>query len=146
VASFFLAGIIQGSIPDAEIHPQDYRVRIKAAIERAFPGADIYCPVEDHPASLGYGPGESRRVFFDLMACAGRSDVLIAYVPEASMGTAVEMWEAHRRGRVVVAVSPLARNWVIRFLADAVVCDLVAFEEFVEDGRLAALIEEKRAT
>ena len=62
------------------------------------------------------------------------------------MGTAVEMWEAHRRGRIVVVVSPLAKNWVIRFLADAVVGDLDAFEAFVDDGRLASLIEEKRAT
>ena len=41
-------------------------------------------------------------------------DLLIAYVPEASMGTAIEMWEAHQHARVVVTITPLSHNWVVQ--------------------------------
>ena len=48
---------------------------------------------------------------------AAASDLLIAYVPTASMGTALEMYVAHERGVPVVTISPLAENWVVRALS-----------------------------
>ena len=36
----FLAGIMQGSIPENGIHEQDYRPRIKAILEAHVPGAE----------------------------------------------------------------------------------------------------------
>ena len=33
-------------------------------------------------------------------------DVLLAFVPEASMGTAIEMWEAYQHGAAVITISP----------------------------------------
>jgi hypothetical protein len=41
---------------------------------------------------------------------------------------------------VVVAVSPMAENWVIRFVADAVLSDVEAFEDFVSSGHLERLM------
>jgi hypothetical protein len=63
----------------------------------------------------------------------------VAYLPEASMGTAVEMWEAHRAGKLVLAITPLARNWVVRFLSHRVYHDLAEFEEAVRSGELMEL-------
>jgi len=35
------------------------------------------------------------------------------FVPEASMGTAIEMWEAHQHGAAVITISPLKHNWAV---------------------------------
>ena len=48
---------------------------------------------------------------------AARCDLVIAYLPQASMGTALEMWEAWRAGVPVMAITPLAANWVVRVCA-----------------------------
>ena len=141
--TFFLAGIIQGSLTSESIHAQDYRERIKTAIARTVPGADVYCPVEHHPQSLSFADDHARGVFFDLMARAARADVLVAYLPEASMGTAIEMWNAYHAGRVVLCISPMTLNWVVRFLADRVFESVEAFEAFLARGELQALIVEK---
>ena len=141
--TFFLAGIIQGSLPDA-IHDQDYRAEIGRMVRRHFPDASVFDPFADHPDSLAYDPERGRAVFFDLMDRARESDVVIAFVPEASMGTAIEMWRAHRAGRVVVAVSPLAENWVVRFTTDRVVPDVAGLERLFASGELAALLAERR--
>ena len=103
MTSFFIGGIIQGSINDVAIHPQDYRTRIKDLLLRWVPGADVYCPIENHPDSLRYEDTHARSVFFGHVDRCGETDVLVAYLPEASMGTAVEMYEAQRKGHIVLA-------------------------------------------
>ena len=140
MATFFVAGIIQGSRADEAIHPQDYRTSLVGLLREAFPDAEVYCPIENYPNSLGFSDEVARSTFFGLMERAGRADVLVAYVPEASMGTAIEMWQAHRQGRLVVAISPLRSNWVVRFVSHAVLPDVAAFERFVRSGELARLL------
>jgi hypothetical protein len=141
MTTFFLAGIIQGSLTGDGIHAQDYRERLKAAIRRAVPDADIYCPIEHHPQSLAFAEDHARQVFFDLMRRAAEADVLVAYVPEASMGTAIEMWKAFEAGVPLVTVSPLAANWVVKHLSDVVLPDLDAFRLWIAGGGLDKLLK-----
>ena len=61
------------------------------------------------------------------------------------MGTAIEMWEAFQRGRVVLAVTPLRENWVVKFLTDAVLDSLEGLETFITSGELDVLLARKRA-
>ncbi len=133
---FFLAGIMQGSHLASTIHNQDYRVRIKQLLSEHFPGADIYDPLADHAGSLGYDAERGRTVFFHHNRLCGEVDVVLAFVPEASMGTAVEMWEGHRNGKFVVAISPMKHNWAVRFLSHALYTDLDEFEEALSSGHL----------
>ena len=63
--------------------------------------------------------------------CGEEVDVLIAYVPEASMGTAIEIWEAWKNGALVLAISPMDQNWAIRFLSHAIYPDLESFKRSV---------------
>lgn len=140
--TFFIAGIMQGSQPDG-IHGQDYRDRLRQILGDAFPGAEVFCPFENHPQSVSYGDERGRNVFTDLVERAGHADVVVAYLPEASMGTAVEMWEAFQKGRLVIAISPLHRNWVVKFLTHRICADLAEFEEFVVSGELKRLIDER---
>lgn len=138
----FLAGIIQGSLPDS-IHAQDYRKAIGALIEKHLPDAEMYDPFANHPDSLRYDPERGRDVFFELMDRAGESDVLIAFIPEASMGTAIEMWNAFHTGAVIISVSKLTENWAVRFLSDAIVPDVAELEAFIASGKLAKLVKSK---
>ncbi len=138
----FIAGIIQGSLPDS-VHDQQYRTDIGTLIRDHLPDATVYDPFDEHPDSLAYDPAKGRDVFFDLMDRASQADVLIAFAPEASMGTAIEMWNAFHAGAVIVTVSPLTENWVIRFLSDAILPDINALREFLHTGKLEALMEEK---
>lgn len=140
----FLAGIIQGSIAEAGIHRQDYRARIKEILRRHLPGSDVYCPIENHPNSLVYDNDKAREVFTDHVRMAAESDLLLAYIPEASMGTAVEMWETWRAGRPIVAISPLTENWVVKLLSTRLVRTLDEFETLASSGELARIVSESR--
>ncbi len=135
---FFLAGIMQGSHVDDVLHHQGYRARLKRLLADHFPAAEVYDPLADHQDSLGYDDVRGREVFERHNAMCRTVDVVIAFVPEASMGTAIEMWEAHRHGRFVVAVSPLVHNWVVRFCSHRVYPDLEAFETALTSGHLQA--------
>jgi len=138
----FVAGIMQGSLVEMGIHDQDYRVAIGAAIKARFPEAEVIDPLELHPdGGVNYGPEKAKRTLLEMAEEAARADVLIAYLPEASMGTAVEIWQAYRAGKPILAISPLAENWVIRFLSTRVFPSLGAFESFVAEGELEKLFE-----
>ncbi|MDR2391149.1 MAG: hypothetical protein LBE84_05670 [Planctomycetota bacterium] len=139
---FFIGGIIQGSLPDG-IHSQDYRKEIAVLLRNAFPGAEVFDPIKEYPDSLSYNDAKGEAAFRDLMRRAGECDVLVAFIPEASMGTAIELWNASRNGALVVAVSGLKRNWVVRFLSDRIVPDLPALKKFILDGGLADAVAEK---
>lgn len=141
---FFLAGIMQGSHRQAVLHDQDYRRRLRALIEGHIPGADVYDPLSDHRNSLEYEELTAREVFYRHNRLCREVDVVVAFVPEASMGTAIEMWEAHEHGQgVVVCVSPLAHNWAVRYCSHLLYPDLEAMEaELRKSGRLARRIED----
>ena len=136
----FLAGIMQGSHLAAVLHNQSYRTHIKALLESHLDSVDVYDPLADHSDSLDYDEEQGRRVFMHHNQLCREVDVLLAFVPEASMGTAIEMWEAHRHGRVVLSISPLEHNWAVRFLSDEIYPDLETFEAALTSGRVAAQI------
>jgi hypothetical protein len=142
---FFLAGIMQGSHREATLHEQAYRPRLKALLEASFPGAQVYDPLADHAQSLDYDADLGRSVFMHHNRLCGEVDVVVAFVPEASMGTAIEMWEAHRNRRTVITISPLSHNWAVRFLSDAVYDDVAAFERALAREEIAAIISAKLA-
>ncbi len=136
----FLAGIIQGSLPGLSVHPQTYRERLKDILKAALPEAEVFCPVEGHPNSPSYTKEQAREVFFHHIGVAATSDLVVAFCPEASMGTAIEMYEAYRNRVPVVCISPMETNWSVRLLSERVLPDLAAFEEFARDGGLARLL------
>ena len=138
---FFLAGIMQGSHRTNELHGQDYRGWLRQLLRDHFPDSHIYDPLTDHQNSVDYDARRGREVFYFHNRLCRDVDVLVAYVPEASMGTAIEMWEAYEHGRgLVLAISPLTHNWAIRFCSHAVYPDLDAFATAVRNGEIARLV------
>lgn len=133
---FFIAGIMQGSRQDLDICSQDYRTAITDIILERYPEAEIVCPLDLYPDSPYYGPEEGKRTFMDLTTRAREADVLIAYLPEASMGTAIEMWEAHGAGIPILTISPMVENWVVKFLSTRIFPGLADFARFISDDGL----------
>ena len=141
----FVAGIMQGSHLGTAMHNQEYRRKLGEMLREHLPAADVYDPLAGHGNSLDYDDATARRVFLEHVEMCRQVDVLLAFVPEASMGTAIEMWQAHQCGQVVVAISPLKHNWAVKFLSDVLYGDLLEFEEDLVSGRLAARLEQVRA-
>jgi hypothetical protein len=132
---------MQGSHLGELLHNQDYRPRLKQLLAEAFPGSSVYDPLADHQNSLAYDDQTARRVFFHHNRLCRDVDAVIAYVPEATMGTAIEMWEAHNAGRAVITVSPLIHNWAVKFCSHAIYADWDAFEAAVRRGEVTQIIE-----
>ena len=133
----FISGIMQGSRTDTKIVAQDYRREFTQLLERHFSDVEIIDPIELHPNSVTYSPEQAKRTLLELIEMTGEVDVLVAYVPSASMGTAVEMWQAYRAGVPIYTISPLAANWVVRSLSEQVFPDIESFHAFVASGGLA---------
>ena len=132
----FIAGIMQGSRLDSFIDDQDYRRRIAEVVLQRFPGAEILDPNEIHPEGVSYGDVQAKATLLAMAGLAAQADLVVAYVPRASMGTAIEMWQAYQAGIRLVTISPMGANWVVRYLSDAVLPDLEAFGRWVAEGQL----------
>ena len=130
---------MQGSREDHLIDDQDYRSRISSALKAKLPGVQITDPYQLDPGSVDYDLADTRRAFKTNTAIVADADVLIAYLPQASMGTAIEMWTAFNADKLIVAVTPLKHNWVIRVTADAVLPNLDSLIELIESGGLARI-------
>jgi hypothetical protein len=133
---FFIAGIMQGSRRDDDICDQDYRGTIREIILAKYPDAEVICPFELYPDSVGYGYEEGRSTFLELARRAGETDFLVAYLPEASMGTAIEMWQAYGTGARILCISPMVDNWVVKFLSDRVFDSIEGFADFISSNGL----------
>ena len=132
----FIGGIMQGSRHDLDIDDQDYRRVIAEAIVERHPGAEILDPNELHPNGVTYDDEMAKGTLLEMFKVASKADLLVAYAPTASMGTAIEMWHAYASGAPVITISPMAANWVVKYLSAAVLPDLAAFRLWVADGGL----------
>jgi hypothetical protein len=137
----FIGGIMQGSRLDHRIDDQDYRRIITDAIREHHPDAEIVDPNELHPDGVDYDDALAKRTLLEMADLAGKADLVVAYAPRASMGTAIEMWEAFQAGVPVVTISLMSANWVVKHLSSAVLSDLRAFRTWVGDGGLDKLAD-----
>ncbi|MCJ7508257.1 MAG: hypothetical protein MUO85_05945 [candidate division Zixibacteria bacterium] len=128
---FFLAGIIQGSKKGRNLHNQDYRKKIRFLLKKYFPQARIIDPVKVHPNSAEYASTKGKRVFHRSIEQAKGCDCFIAYLPTASMGTAIEMWECKNKKIPIWTISPLRENWSVKFLSSRVFKNMREFEKFI---------------
>jgi len=142
--TYFISGVMGGSSTKLhnkeDLASQDYRARISQIIGRVDPVAHVVDPMDrvvDRAASQGLtidqllrAPDNStiRGAFEDVVDLASQCDVVISNLPEASMGSAVELWEAKKMGRTVLTVSPMAGNWLIRSVSDHNFSDLEDLE------------------
>lgn len=136
----FIAGVMQGVRQDDQIDSQDYRVRISDSLRRHIPQVYITDPWAMNPNSVNYDADKARRTFLKMTKVASQADLLIAYLPIPSMGTAMEMWEAFQAGTYIIAVSPLIHHWALRFTANEILPDLDSLIGEIENGRIQQLL------
>jgi hypothetical protein len=140
----FIAGVMQGARLDDQVDDQNYRVRITEALQTYLPDVHISDPWALNPGSVNYDEVRARRTFHDMTNLAGTADLLIAYLPTVSMGTAMEMWQAHQSDTYIVAVTPHEHHWAIRFTADEIMPDLDSLFARIEDGTMARVLLGRR--
>lgn len=127
----FIAGVMQASSLSKGIVDQRYRSEIRSTLLARWPALDVVDPFELHPDSVEYQDAEAKATLFRLLELARTSDLLIAYAPVASMGTALEMYAAYLQDVPVLTISPMTDNWVVRALSKRVFPDLVSFSDYV---------------
>jgi len=137
----FIAGIMQGSKKGKGIQEQDYRARIREAIKLRFPEVEVLDPFSLFPDSVEYDDRRAKQVLFDMAAEAASSDVLIAYLPEASMGSALEMIRAYDNGKTVYCITPMEKNWFINSVSTRNFVDLDDFVTWLQQTQLEDLID-----
>jgi len=103
-------------------------------LKKYLPDTEIIDPVEIHPESAYYDSEEARKVFFQSVKNCLGCNLMIAYLPEASMGTAVEMWESFRNNIPVWTISPLEENWAIRILSTKNFLSFDDLETYLKDN------------
>jgi hypothetical protein len=130
----FIAGIMQGSRLDRYISDQDYRQIIAEAFLEHHAHVEILDPNELHPNGVDYDDQKAKTTLLEMVDLASQADLVVAYAPQASMGTAIEMWQAFQARVPLVTISPMAANWVIKHLSSVVLPDLAAFRMWVADG------------
>jgi nucleoside 2-deoxyribosyltransferase len=138
----FFAGIIQGSKKGQTVHSQDYRNELKRLITNSHRNIEIFDPVDGHQESINYDDARAREVFFGHLKIIDSCDMLIAFLPEASMGTAIEMREAFEKKIPIITISPMTSNWVIRLLSFKNFETVKDFERFVSKNDIGKLVAE----
>lgn len=138
---YFISGVMLGSrkeLTDAstDLLSQDYRSQIAAAILAADPTGIVVDPLpvaHERAAEKGRTLADLdddmvRDIFAEVVDLAAQCDVIVSNLPEASMGSAVELWEAKKAGRVVFTISPMTANWTLRSVTDHNFADIEDFE------------------
>lgn len=141
----FIAGIMQGARLDDQIQSQNYRERITEALQVAIPGVQIIDPWAENPDSVNYDAVLARDTFLTMTRRAGEADLLIAYLPRVSMGTAMEMWQAFESNTYIIAITPHVHHWAIRFTADEIMPDLETLLADIGNGRIPHILKNRAA-
>ena len=136
----FIAGIMQGSRKDRYIDDQDYRRIISETLLEHRADVEIIDPNELHPNGVDYDDELAKATLLEMADLASQVDLTVAYVPQASMGTALEMWKAFEANVPLITISPMAANWVIKHLSSVVLPDLDGFRKWVADGAFDKLL------
>lgn len=115
-----MAGIIQGSARGKSIHSQGYRAKIKRIFAESAPEFVVYDPFDGNEDSVNYELERGKSVFNGSLDKIRDCDLMIAYLPEASMGTAIEMWECHHLGIPIWTITDMKENWVVKFCSEKI--------------------------
>ena len=136
----YIAGTMSGNSNDSLVD-QSYREKIANILTSVYPDIVIDDPFKDHQNSLEYDDKDAKKAFADcLRRSAYDADMVVAYIPEASMGTALEIYEAFRNDKYIVIITPLLNNWIVRLYGDIAFSSIESFSAWVYDHALDPFI------
>lgn len=136
----FIAGLMQGNRKDDKIHSQNYRKKITNILTALVSDLEVVDPDITDPDRLNYTNKQAAEMFFRYNFSMSQVDLVVAYVPEASMGTAVEMWEAWKNKIPIITISPLKHNWVIKLLSSKIYSNIDEFAKTFRKKELKRLL------
>eukprot|EP00771_Trimastix_marina_P001630 gnl/Trimastix_PCT/2712.p2 GENE.gnl/Trimastix_PCT/2712~~gnl/Trimastix_PCT/2712.p2 ORF type:complete len:145 (-),score=32.88 gnl/Trimastix_PCT/2712:16-450(-) len=138
---YFLAGVIQGNNQGQGMESQDYRTQLQEIIQMHDPTAEILDPWDLTPGMEPPTTTDRIRYVFEenVRRAANDADIVVAFVPHASMGTSIEMYEAWRKGKRVYCITPLKTNWVCRLYTSRLFESIEEFGDFMGSTSLPAL-------
>ena len=142
----FLSGLMQGSRQDRDVAAQNYRQLIAQTIREQHPGVEVVDPWELYPGAVDFTAEQARQTLLEEIELARTCDVMVAYVPQASMGSALEMWAAYESGARIISISEMTHNWVVRSLSTHIHPTLEDFLTFVKDGGLREHLDGRKPT
>jgi hypothetical protein len=132
--NIYVTGILQGS-KDKAFFPQDYRKKLVEAIKKSWQTTTVYSPTintdVENPESLK----EAVKQFEQQLAILKKANIVVAYIPEAGMGCAIEIYNAAMRGKYVVTITPLKQNRVIRMFSHDIYDSIESFTEACKVGK-----------
>lgn len=131
----FIAGVMQANRSDTQIESQDYRVQLTKRLKLHVPDVQLIDPWAENPNSIQYNEAQARHTFLTMTNKASEADLLIAYLPLPSMGTAMEMWQAYQNNTYIIAITPFVHHWAIRFTANDILPNLESLFGLMENGR-----------
>lgn len=140
----FISGVIQGSREDRDVQQQDYRQLIAKALRSRHPHVEVVDPWEIFPDAVDYPLARAKETLLQEIEMAAKCDALIAYVPQATMGSSLEMWAAYQAGVPVLTVSKMVHNWVVQSLSTAVYPELEDLLEFIQAGGIDDLLDGRK--
>ena len=129
----FIAGVMQGSRRDGKIFSQRYRSEITRILSRWNNNLEVVDPDKTDPDRLFYNKRQARKMFFDYCDHVRKVDLVVSFLPKASMGTAIEMWEAYHAKVPIISISPMKTNWVIKLLSNKVYGRIKDFRRDLEN-------------
>jgi hypothetical protein len=139
----YIGGTMRASHDDDSFVDQNYRTKIIEILGNYYHDMDFFDPLK----SCGIDESNKvtslvgKEVFFKEIREVATCDLLIAYLPEASMGTAIEMWEAYQWDVPIISITTMKENWTVKFLSDLLVSNLEEFEDVVEKGAVNLLLQ-----
>lgn len=136
----FLSGVMQGSMKGKGIQGQGYRQMIGEAIKNRHPNAEIVDPFRMFPDSVDYDMQRAREVLFSMGEAAADADILVAYLPKASMGSAFEMLRAHDNGTAIISISPMEENWFIQSVSEKLFLSMDEFLAWLDEADLGEMV------
>lgn len=130
--NIFIAGVMRGSLLTEAFVDQSYRSSIIEKVNQHFSNAVIIDPNScNEKESNSLTDQEQEAILFTEIDQATDADILIAYLPTASMGSAIEMYAAYSEGVFIITISPMEHNWVVKHLSDVLFDNLT---DFLADG------------
>lgn len=132
----FIAGVMQGNLKELGVVSQTYRMDLLMILKKHIRGVEVIDPDVTDPDRLKYDNVEAGGMFFKYCDIAKEVDLLISYVPQASMGTAIEMWQAFNSGVPIITISDMKHNWVIRLLSSEIYPDIATFEKNIQQSEI----------
>lgn len=139
----YIGGTMRASYNDDIFVNQDYRQDLAKILREHLKDVEIFDPLEgcDIKASNEVDFEAGKKVFFNEIDEVRSCDLLVVYLSGASMGTAIEMWEADERHIPIISITTMKENWTIKFLSDKIFPSMKEFEQAVEKGVIEELLK-----